>query len=135
MDALEKSASVLLQQNTITIQYIDKLKQLYHEPALHITLFGNIILPHAEPQNGVRQMSMSLLHIRRGIRVQNGKKVYFVVTLAAVDKTSHFNALRQLCRIAQSQSCIERMKSAESNVALSQVIKEFLGAVKEPALE
>ncbi|MDD9150862.1 BglG family transcription antiterminator [Sporolactobacillus sp. CQH2019] len=124
-EALEIAARPLLQAEVIEQRYLQTLKIQYSKPATQIMLGQSIALPHAEPQYGANKLGMSLLHIRSGLETDASRLLYFIVILSAIDKKSHFNALLELTRIAQSKSCIERMKKAGSCRELYHLMKEF----------
>lgn len=123
--AIDIAAQPMINQGIINTRYIDRLKQLYKKPLTQIILGNSIALPHAEPEYGVNKLAMSLVHIRRGLLVDESLIIYFVVVLAAVDKKAHFNALLELTRIAQSPQSIALIKNAENCEILYSMIKQF----------
>ncbi|MCO7128316.1 BglG family transcription antiterminator [Sporolactobacillus shoreicorticis] len=129
--ALEWCAKPLQDRKLINGSYLNRLNTLYRKPLRQIILGKHLALPHSEPKYGVEKLSMSLLHIREGLKTDGLPTIYFVVILAPIDKKSHFNALLELTKIAQSTSFIEKMRHAGSCRQLHGLIKEFGENVSE----
>ncbi|MBF2596373.1 BglG family transcription antiterminator [Listeria welshimeri] len=123
--AIELTAAPLLEAGFIDQTYVNAMKSLYPEIAPYIVLRGNILLPHARPEDGVNKFGLSILKVEDGL-IFNGKKIHLLVVLAPVDKKKHLTAMFQLLTIASNQQVIDKLKNATSGTAICQIFKENL---------
>ena len=69
----------------------------------YIVIAPNVAIPHAAPDEGVNDVSMSLLRLEEGIKFGEDHFINLVVIIAAKDKQQHFRALMQLMKLAGSE--------------------------------
>lgn len=123
--AIEIAAGPLVEKGAITEAYVDVMKDLYPTVLPHIFLRRNIAIPHASPEDGVNKVGMSLLKIRDGLTLEDGKKLHFIVVIAAVDKNQHLNALLQLMKLATADEDIDNILVNDSQEGIYNIIKMY----------
>ncbi|MFD0828895.1 BglG family transcription antiterminator [Neobacillus sp. M.A.Huq-85] len=124
-DAIKIASEPLLNKGVVTEQYVDTMLNQYPTMSPHIVLRRNIAIPHASPEDGVNTIGMSLLKIKDGLVFENNRKVHFVVVIAAVDKSQHFQALMQLMKLASTESDIQRMIEMKSEAEMYDLIQSY----------
>ncbi len=104
-EAIRLTAQPLLTHEKIQEQYIDaminKVKQ--YGPFIHIG--KDIALPHARPEDGVKELGMSLLKVQDPVLLVDDEKhaIRLFVCLAAVDNEAHLRALSSLTKLLSNK--------------------------------
>jgi mannitol/fructose-specific phosphotransferase system IIA component (Ntr-type) len=94
------------------------------EDESYIIMGEGVAIPHAAPEDGVNDVSMSLLKIDDGIMFAN-ELIYLVVVIAAVDKQQHLKALLQLKNLAQSQPARNLIFNSKTKQEIHTVLKKY----------
>lgn len=102
-EAIRTAAKPLIEDGAITDEYVEAMIEsvLVHGP--YIVLAERFALPHASAKSGVNRLSMSLLQLEEDVDLQ-GEPVRVFIVLAAVDKTSHIEALGALSNLLCDES-------------------------------
>jgi mannitol/fructose-specific phosphotransferase system IIA component (Ntr-type) len=125
VDAIRIASTPLLENSTITENYIEEMIKQYPTMLQHIVLRNVIAIPHASPEAGVNKVGMSLLKIEDGIAFTEQIKVHFIVVLASTDKNKHLYALRQLMNLAKNKSQMEELFKSQHVSELYEIIKNY----------
>ncbi|MED2006243.1 BglG family transcription antiterminator [Brevibacillus laterosporus] len=123
-DALTIASAPLLEEGFIEPSYVDSMKSLYPHFDPYIVLKGNILLPHARPENGVKKLGLSLLIVKDGIPFKKNK-IHIIVVVAPSDKKSHLSALLELTNISSNQVIIDKLKNAENVKEVYQCLQKY----------
>ncbi|WP_430535811.1 BglG family transcription antiterminator [Listeria rocourtiae] len=132
--AIQLASVPLLQKGAITEMYVQEMMQQHVIPAAHIVLRQTIAIPHAETEKGVKELGMSMLYIENGLSLEGGGTLHFVVVIAAIDKTAHFQALLQLMELAGSKKTLIQIRQQEKPENIHQTIKKFIVALAEKVI-
>ena len=97
-EAIELCATPLLENQSITPNYIDAIFQLHESIGPYYVLAPGIAMPHARPEQGVNNLGLSMLLVKNGVNFNSEENdpVYLITLLAASDSTSHIEMLTQL---------------------------------------
>lgn len=115
-DAVIQGGQLLLEQDYITPSYvqamIDNVKQLGD----YIVLLPGIAMPHARPEDGVRKTGFSILVLKNAVAFgpEPDAKVHVVITMAAVDRINHTDALKELIGILEGDNFLRNIKLAKT---------------------
>ncbi|MGX2945800.1 BglG family transcription antiterminator [Enterococcus alishanensis] len=115
-EAIRLTAEPLLEKEKIEESYItamiDKVKQ--YGPFIHIG--KGIALPHARPEDGVKEIGMSLLKVKEPVLLVDDEKhaIQLFVCLAAVDNEAHLRALSSLTKLLSDKENLEALLNAET---------------------
>ncbi|WP_260681908.1 BglG family transcription antiterminator [Alkalicoccobacillus porphyridii] len=124
-DAIVLAAQPLLTDKSITPNYVEALLKLDTEDP-HIVIGSNTAIPHADPEAGVRRVSMSLLQIKEGVTFAQTHTIHSVIIIAAPDKYQHLKALRQLIKLSQNPHIMNDLKSSKNANEIAHVIKQSI---------
>ncbi|EQB38038.1 MULTISPECIES: BglG family transcription antiterminator [Virgibacillus] len=123
-EAVKLTAKPLLVNNKIARSYLEAmLNQKEQDP--YIVIGNHLAIPHAAPEDGVRETSMSLLHIKEGVDYGKEYRIHIMVVIAAMDKQKHLKALLQLMRLAQSKDAMKTLMQIESKDKMKQLIQDY----------
>lgn len=97
-DAVRKAGQLLINDGSITEEYIDDAIENVKELGPYIVITKGIALPHATNKVGVNRTAMSLITLKNPVNFgnKNNDPVDTVFMLATTDSTSHLGALQDL---------------------------------------
>lgn len=124
--AIANSAQPLLDNNSITNEYIDAMIKKVNEFGPFINIGKGVALPHARPEEGVNKLGMSLLKVKDPVLLCDDEKhaVNLFICLAAVDNETHLKALASLTKILSDKSKLEALMNAETKLEIINIIKK-----------
>lgn len=123
-EAIRLASQPLLLSGTITANYV-RAMILNHDFENPYTKLGKYLaIPHAEPRAGVSRLSMSLLFVKNGVFISKHEKVYFILTIAPIDKEQHILALYQIVHLAENEELMRSLIQNFSTSALLEAIQQ-----------
>lgn len=123
-EALQICSRPLVKSGSVTPSYVEEMLRLYDNEDPYIIIGNNIAIPHADPESGVNEVSMSLLRLEEPVQY-NEYSVRIIITIAALDKHQHLRALMQLMKLASNQEDTKRLIESKSSAELLQVISKY----------
>ncbi|WP_181347123.1 PTS sugar transporter subunit IIA [Thalassobacillus sp. CUG 92003] len=125
-DAIRLAGGVLLEEGTIDRQYIEAMIQAYHENGPYFVLAPAIAIPHARPEDGVHEASVSCIHLKEPVSFghQSNDPVKLIFGLGAASSQEHVELLRKLTRVLNNQEYVKRMEQASSFEEFSKIFRE-----------
>jgi transcriptional antiterminator/mannitol/fructose-specific phosphotransferase system IIA component (Ntr-type) len=124
-DAIRLAAKPLVQKGCVKEQYVQAMIDSIHELGPYVVLAPKVAIPHARPDDGVHQLSMSFLRLEEGVLFPQQKKVHLLFVLAAVDSESHLLALAQLSEMLSDEAEIEKLIQAQTPEEVMQMIHQY----------
>lgn len=125
-DAIRLCAEPLLKSRYIEQHYVEAAIQHSQEDS-YIAIGPHVAIPHAAPEDGVRQVGMSLLRIKNGVTYgEEGHQIKLMVMIAALDKQQHIHALMQLMKVASSETILPKLVQANSKQYIHQLIEAYV---------
>lgn len=115
--AIGLASQPLIQDHSIEPSYITAMINNVEEHGPYIVLDDYFALPHAKVDVGVHKLGMSLLVVKDEVDLL-GRPVNVFLILAAVDSTSHLNALATLSEILSDRKNIEIFRSGDKKKIL-----------------
>lgn len=122
--AIQIAAQPLIDGGQIEPAYVEAMTN-YYDKDPYIVIGPNIAIPHAAPEDGVNEVSMSLLRLEEGVNFTAGYSINLVIIIAAVDKQKHLKALMQLLKLAGSEKDRHALIQATSVEEIYTIIKRF----------
>ena len=82
-------------------------------------------MPHARPENGVLQTGFSLVTLEQPVAFghQENDPVDIVIGFAAVNKTSHILALKEIAAYLGKEPFVQSIRASKTTSELIQLIK------------
>ncbi|MWP48489.1 MULTISPECIES: PTS sugar transporter subunit IIA [unclassified Gilliamella] len=126
-EAIQLCAAPLLENNTITPNYINSIIELHESIGPYYVLAPGIAMPHARPEQGVNQLGLSMLLVKQGVKFnsQENDPVYLITLLAANDNTSHIEILTQLAALFGEASDMQKIFKAQTSAQILSVINNY----------
>lgn len=104
--AIEMASKPLLKEGVIEDGYVQNMIDSVNQNGPYIVLQDYFALPHAEAGKGVSELGMSLLTLDEPVDLK-GNPVKVFLVLAAVDSSSHMEALAEISRLLMDPNSYE----------------------------
>ncbi|OTQ81009.1 PTS sugar transporter subunit IIA [Gilliamella apis] len=126
-EAIELCATPLLENQSITPNYIDAIFQLHESIGPYYVLAPGIAMPHARPEQGVNNLGLSMLLVKSGVNFNSEENdpVYLITLLAASDSTSHIEMLTQLASLFAESNDVDTIFNAKNSDEILTVIDRY----------
>ena len=123
-EAIKLCAAPLLENKSITPNYIDAIFQLHESIGPYYVLAPGIAMPHARPEQGVNNLGLSMLLVKNGVNFNSEENdpVYLITLLAASDSTSHIEMLTQLASLFAESDDVNSIFNAKNSDEILTVI-------------
>ncbi|WP_188454887.1 BglG family transcription antiterminator [Virgibacillus oceani] len=122
--AIQTASKPLIESGCIKQEYVDAMINNYDRDP-YIVIGPHIAIPHAAPDEGVNEVSMSLLQLEEGVSFTEDYSINVVIVIAAVDKQQHLKALMQLMKLAGTEKDRNALVHAASAKEIYAVIKNY----------
>ncbi len=120
-EAVKKSGEILLNNEIIEERYIGAAIKNIEKLGNYIVLTDNVAMPHARPEDGVRETGLSLLVIKKGVDFSD-EKVYLVFMLASKDSNSHIEIIKKLSNLIDDEELINKLIAVENEMEILNLI-------------
>jgi len=113
-EAIRISGRELIEAGSIEKRYLDCIisQLLYYGPFMF--LMQGIILAHAKPEDGVKEMDVSMTIFKNPVYFSEYYQAKIVITLAVEDQSKHLQILNDIMTIFEEGNNIESISSMNS---------------------
>lgn len=134
-EVVEAGAEPLLRQGMIEARYVDQIQENLIKHGPYMVIAPGIALLHARPEDGVREVCMSLLTLNPGVPFGHSQNdpVDVAITFGTTDNESHVYALSQLMELLSHPPSLQRLRKATQPEEVIEIIRPFVqkGGEKE----
>jgi len=125
-EAIRAAGKLMVEDGAVEPRFVDAMVRVKEEFGPYIVVAPGIALPHAKPEDGVKQASIAVIRLKNTVEFGNkdNDPVYLVVALAAVDNKQHIEGLRQLSSVLGNNDKIKAIQEARTREELLNI---FLG--------
>jgi len=123
-EAIRIASEPLIAKGYIKPAYVEAMVNRYDKDP-YIIIGPNLAIPHAAPDEGVNQVSMSLLRLEEGVAFTEEYRINIIVVIAAEDKQKHLKALMQLMKLAGSKEDREAIIQAVSKDEIYKIAEKY----------
>jgi len=128
-----KAGKLLLKNNFITEDYIDRTLEAVYEYGPYIVIAPGLALFHARPEESVKEICLSMMTLKDPVEFGAGDKdpVDLIFSLGALDHNSHLEVMSELMTILQDSELVREIKNATQAEEVLEMIhqKLNLGAI------
>ncbi|KUP29390.1 BglG family transcription antiterminator [Bacillus halotolerans] len=126
-DAVRMAAKPLLDDGSVTPQYVDAMIATIQTLGPYIVITPNVAIPHARPEDGVNQIGMSFLRLNQAVSFSDRPEhsVQLIIVLAAIDNDTHLKALSQLTNMLGDPENIQLLINAQSAEDVLPMIQKY----------
>ncbi|WP_164667872.1 PTS sugar transporter subunit IIA [Virgibacillus doumboii] len=125
-DAGVKAGELLLKNNSIKEDYIQRMLEAVHEYGPYIVIAPGMALFHARPEESVNEICLSMITLKKPVEFgADGKDpVDLVFALGAIEHDSHLKAMAELMKILQDNELVNEIKSETNAEKVLKMIYE-----------
>ena len=124
---IRKIAVPLLEQGIIEDRYIQAIFDMHEKVGPYYVLAPGIAMPHSRPEDGAKEIGLSLLLIKEGVRFYSdgNDPVKIVIMLAAKDSDSHITALSALSELLVEDEDINNIIDCDNVEDIFNIISKY----------
>lgn len=124
-EAIREAGNLLYQQSLIQAKYIDAMVDSYRKFGPYFVLAPNIALPHARPEDGVMEASVSFLRLKKPVRFGHSTNdpVRLVFALGASSSEEHLKLLQRLILLLNHPENIGKLIEAKDYEEIKSLVK------------
>lgn len=126
-EAIRKATKVLVNENKASPSYIDGMIRIAKETGPYIVITKNVALPHARPEDGAKEVAISIATLKKPIRFGNldNDPVKYIIGLSAIDNQTHLTAMSELAELLEQEKFYEALDNAKDPQEIMKYIKNF----------
>ncbi|EGD50476.1 PTS modulated transcriptional regulator, MtlR family [Thermoanaerobacter ethanolicus JW 200] len=131
-EAVRIGGELLEKSGAIEPRYIDAMINTVKEIGPYIVIAPGIAMPHARPEAGAKKIGMSLITLKNSVNFGNKENdpVKIVVSLCAIDHSSHLKALSELVELLGDEKFVSLLATAERKEEVLEYISKYIGDCK-----
>ncbi|WP_284139042.1 PTS sugar transporter subunit IIA [Virgibacillus sp. LDC-1] len=114
-EAIQEAGNLLLNANLIEKDYVDAMINSYRKNGAYFVLAPQIAIPHARPEDGVNEASVSFVKLKEPINFGNemNDPVQLVFGLGASNSDEHLALLRKLTTLLNNSNNVDVLRNAK----------------------
>lgn len=116
LDAIEMAGNLLLVEGLVKASYVEAMKLAYQKNGPYFVLAPKIAIPHARPEDGVNEASVSFIQLKEPIAFGHSTNdpVRLVFGLGASSSDEHLALLQKLTTLLNDPRNVEKLTAATS---------------------
>lgn len=123
-EAVRKAAAPLIRQRVIEERYVEAMIRTIREMGPYMVIAPHVAVPHARAEDGVRELGLSVLKLRRAIPFPDEKHpVRLIIVLAATGDERHLRVMSQLTRLLSRKETLRAVLDARSEGELLDLLR------------
>lgn len=123
-EAIEAAGKLLLNQGLIEESYIQAMVDSYQKNGAYFVLAPHVALPHARPEDGVKEASVSFVQLKSPIEFgsQSNDPVRLVFALGASSSEEHLQILQKLSQLLGDPVKLEKLTKVKNYQEIKELI-------------
>jgi PTS system ascorbate-specific IIA component len=123
-EAIRAAGKLLVEGGVVEESYVEAMVQSYHANGPYFVLAPQIALPHARPEDGVNEASVSFVRVTSPVVFGSAANdpVKLVFALGASSSNEHLEILQKLMMLLNSQENVEKLMEITSYSEMKQLI-------------
>lgn len=126
-EAVRLAGELLAADGVVEERYVEAMVRVTRELGPYAVIAPGVALPHARPEDGARNVGLSIVTLREGVNFGSpNDPVYVVIGFAAKDKKSHLRVLQELAEFLSGEGVVEALRSVKSGEELLRLLRSCL---------
>jgi ascorbate PTS system EIIA or EIIAB component len=115
-DAIRAAGQLLVEGKLVEAHYTDAMVDSYKTNGPYFVLAPQIALPHARPEDGVNEASVSFVRLREPVAFGNpaNDPVTLVFALGASSSDEHLQIIQKLMKLLGDSANVEALKTVSN---------------------
>lgn len=126
-DAVRIGGELLVQNDCVEPRYVEAMVRNVKEIGPYVVIAPGVAMPHARPEEGVKQVCMSLITLKDPVPFGNklNDPVKMVICFGTIDNSTHLKALSQLANLFMDCESMDNLLNAKSVDRILEIIDKF----------
>jgi mannitol/fructose-specific phosphotransferase system IIA component (Ntr-type) len=123
-EAVRVSGELLVKNDFVEPRYIDAMIETTKTLGPYIVISPGVALPHARPEDGVKEPCMSLITLKTPVNFGNehNDPVKLVIAFGTVDHNAHVKAISKLARIIGDEEKLNTLINAQEVAEVEKIV-------------
>ena len=115
-EAIISTGKLLMNSKLVEETYVHAMVRSFQTNGPYFVLAPNIALPHARPEDGVKEACVSFVRLKTPVKFGHSSNdpVRLVFALGASSSTEHVTVLQKLTALLSNQENVEKLLNAQS---------------------
>ncbi|MDY0404178.1 PTS sugar transporter subunit IIA [Virgibacillus sp. 179-BFC.A HS] len=124
-DAIEAAGNLLVDEGLVEKSYTKAMRNSYKENGPYFVLAPNIAIPHARPEDGVKEASVSLVQLKEPVVFGHSTNdpVRLVFGLGASSSDEHLILLQKLTTLLNDSVNVDKLTSATNYEDIKNILE------------
>ncbi|PSL41629.1 PTS system IIA component (L-Asc family) [Planomicrobium soli] len=124
-EAIRVAGGLLVSEELTEPRYVEAMLESYQKNGPYFVLAPQIALPHARPEDGVKEASASFVRLQKPIAFGSAANdpVQLVFALGASSSDEHLAMMKQLVMLLSNPVHVENLKTATSYEEIQKMIR------------
>lgn len=126
-DAISAAGNLLVKGKLVDENYVKAMIRSYHENGPYFVIAPHIAIPHARPEDGVKEACVSLIRLKSGVKFGHSANdpVHLVFGLGAATSEEHLAILKKLTTLLNDQENIKKLLHVSNYEDINQLIRRY----------
>ena len=116
----------LVKEGSVEKEYLDSIVGQITTHGSYMFLTDDVVLAHARPEDGVKQMDISLAVFENSVIFPGDNKGRVIFVLAAEDQNKHLRILRDIFKIVAEQDHVNRLLERNTQEEIIQYLSTIM---------
>lgn len=123
--AIEAAGNLLVDEGLVEKSYTEAMRNSYKENGPYFVLAPSIAIPHARPEDGVKEASVSLVQLKKPVVFGHSANdpVQLVFGLGASSSDEHLILLQKLTTLLNDPVNVDKLRSATSYEDIKNILE------------
>lgn len=123
-EGIRAAGALLVAEDLVEPGYVDAMVKSYQKNGPYFVLAPQIAMPHARPEDGVKEASVSLVRLKDSIKFgsEANDPVQFIFALGASSSEEHLLVMKKIVTLLNKPENITKLKELSSYEELQQII-------------
>lgn len=123
-ESIRIAGELLVKEDAVGESYVEAMIQSYEKNGPYFVLAPKIALPHARPEDGVKEASVSFVRLKNSVKFgsEMNDPVKFVFALGASSSDGHIQILQKLTMLLNDQNNLKKFDEAKSYEEIKEII-------------
>jgi PTS system mannitol-specific IIA component/PTS system ascorbate-specific IIA component len=123
-EAIQEVGNLLVKSDLVEESYVEAMLNSFRENGPYFVLAPKIALPHARPEDGVKESSVSLVRLQNPVRFGHSSNdpVQLVFGLGASSSEEHLQAIQKLTALLNDSNNVEMLLEVNSYNEIQTII-------------
>lgn len=125
-EAIRHAGALLVEKGSVNTKYVDAMVNSFHSNGPYFVIAPGVAMPHARPEDGVTESSVSLIKLKHSISFGHSANdpVSLVFGIGAASGDEHLSLLRKLTHLLNSKDTMDALLYAESVSEIYSIIEK-----------